>query len=61
MAGDVIIKFFLLCQATFWTCKHLFSCDEDIGQLGNVGAPAQVLNAVPETFFSALRNSARLI
>jgi hypothetical protein len=41
--------------------KHLFSCDEDIGQLGNVGAPAQVLNAVPETFFSALRNSARLI
>jgi hypothetical protein len=33
-------------------------CDELARQLGNVSAPAQVLNAVPETFFSALRNSA---
>jgi hypothetical protein len=33
-------------------------CDEYVRQLGSVSAPAQVLNAVPETFFSALRNSA---
>src|SRR4030043_194683 len=35
--------------------KQLESYD---GQFGNVSAPTQVLNAVPETFFSALRNSA---
>jgi len=28
-----------------------------VGELGNVGAPAQVLNAARETFFSVLRNS----
>jgi len=35
--------------------KPFDSYDE---QFGNVSAPAQVLDAVPETFFSALRNSA---
>ena len=45
-------------QAGQWSRRHLLSCDEPTRQLGNVNAPAQVLNAVPETFSSALRNSA---
>src|SRR4030043_2168956 len=39
--------------------KHPQMCDVYTRQLGNVSAPTQVLNAVPETFFSALRNSAK--
>jgi hypothetical protein len=48
------------CQRNVLKGWYLFPFDGHFGQLGNVGAPAQVLNAVPETFFSVLRNSQRL-
>jgi hypothetical protein len=38
--------------------KHFLFGNDNDEELGNVSAPAQVLNAVPETLFSALRNSA---
>jgi len=39
-------------------CRLFLFGDDYDEELGNVNAPTQVLNAVPETFFSAVRNSA---